>query len=107
MLAEAADIADTSATRRKGLLKRDGLARGEGLWIVPCEGVHTFGMRFSIDVLFLSKQRKVLKLRHSMPRRRIALSLFAHSVLELPSGVIRESGTSRGDQLELVKYQES
>jgi uncharacterized membrane protein (UPF0127 family) len=104
VLAEAADIADTAAARRKGLLGRDHLTPGEGLWIVPCEGVHTFGMRFPIDVVFLSKRRKVLKIVHAMPRRRIALSLLAHSVLELPAGVVRESGTTRGDELDLDEY---
>lgn len=107
VLARAAEIADTSAKRRRGLLKRDGLDRGSGLWIVPCEGVHTFGMRFAIDVIFISKHSKVLKIVHSMPRRRIAMNLLAHSVLELPAGTTRESGTSRGDQLELVKYEET
>src|SRR3954466_3274425 len=49
LLADRADIADTSATRNKGLLKHTGLAEGEGLWIVPCEGVHSFFMKFAID----------------------------------------------------------
>src|SRR3984893_10631685 len=85
MLADRADIADTSAKRRTGLLKHTGLAPGEGLWIVPCEGVHTFAMKFTIDVLFLNKKHKVLKIRPNMKRRRIAMSLLAHSVLELPA----------------------
>ena len=51
----SADIADTSQKRRTGLLKHSNLAAGEGLWIVPCEAVHTFGMNFPIDVLYLSK----------------------------------------------------
>ncbi len=103
-LADRADIADTSATRRTGLLKHSGLAPGEGLWIVPCEGVHTFFMKFAIDVVFLSKKRKVLKIRPNMVRRRIAFSLRAHSVLELPAGYLAETGTQPGDQLELEKY---
>ncbi len=74
MLADRADIADTSAKRRTGLLKHSGLAPGEGLWIVPCEGVHTFFMKFPIDVVFLNKKRTVLKIRPNMGRRRIALS---------------------------------
>jgi len=104
MLADRADIADTSAKRRKGLLKHSGLAPGEGLWIVPCEGVHTFFMKFPIDVVFLNRKRKVLKVRANMGRRRIAMSLRAHSVLELPAGRAAETGTQRGDQLELEKY---
>ena len=106
-LADRADIADTSAKRRTGLLKHLGLAPGEGLWIVPTEGVHTFGMKFTIDVVFLNRQRKVLKIRPSMARRRIALSLRAHSVLELPAGTLEETGTQVGDQLAFEKYEES
>jgi uncharacterized membrane protein (UPF0127 family) len=104
ILADRADIADTSAKRRTGLLKHTGLESGEGLWIVPCEGVHTFAMKFTIDVLFLNKKRVVLKARPHMVKRRIALSLLAHSVVELPAGTIDESGTQKGDQLELEKY---
>ena len=105
MLADRAEIADTSAKRRMGLLKHAGLAPGEGLWIVPCEGVHTFAMKFPIDVLFLNRQHKILKIRPNMVRSRIALSLLAHSVLELPAGTLNETGTERGDQLELEKYE--
>jgi uncharacterized membrane protein (UPF0127 family) len=104
LLADRADVADTSAKRRTGLLKHSGLAPGEGLWIVPCEGVHTFGMNFAIDVLFLNKKRQVIKVRPNMARRRISLSLMAHSVLELPAGTVDATGTQRGDQLELQKF---
>ena len=104
MLADRADIADTSAKRRTGLLKHTGLAPGEGLWIAPCEGVHTFGMKFTIDVVFLNRKRKILKIRPNMVRRRIALCLRAHSVLELPAGTLEQTGTVRGDQLEFEEH---
>ena len=96
-------IAETSKDRRTGLLKHTGLDRGEGLWIVPCEGVHCFGMKFDIDVLFLNRNREVLKIRPRMGRRAISLCLRAHSVLELPSGAIGATGTQVGDQLELER----
>jgi uncharacterized membrane protein (UPF0127 family) len=105
MLADRADIADTSATRRTGLLRHTGLAEGEGLWIVPCEGIHTFAMKFPIDVVFLSRRGKVLKLRPNMPKNRISLSLRAHSTLELPVGAIEKSRTAVGDELELENYE--
>jgi hypothetical protein len=105
VLADRADVADTSAKRRTGLLKHTGLEPGEGLWIVPCEGVHTFAMKFIIDVVFLSKKRKVLKIRPNMKKRRIAVSLLAHSVLELPAGTLNRTGTQKGDQLQLEKYE--
>src|ERR1700692_2167179 len=79
LVADRAEIADTSAKRRTGLLKHTGLAPGEGLWIAPCEGVHTFGMKFPIDVVFLNHKRKVLKIRPNMVRGRISFSLRAHS----------------------------
>jgi uncharacterized membrane protein (UPF0127 family) len=103
LLGNLIEIADTSSKRRTGLLKHASLRPGEGLWIVPCEAVHTFGMQFPIDVLFLSKKRKVLKIRQNMGRRRMALCLRAHSVLELPAGTIAETGTMTGDQLEFIK----
>ncbi len=103
-LADRAEIADTSAKRRTGLLKHTGLEAGEGLWISPCEAVHTIGMKFAIDVLFLDRKRKVLKVKNAMPRGRLAASLFAHSVLELPSGTAAATQTVAGDQLEFEKY---
>ncbi len=104
VLADRADIADTGVKRRIGLLKHTGLNPGEGLWITPCEAVHTIGMKFAIDVLFLDKRRRVLKIRHAMPRWRMSGSLFAHSVLELPSGTAAATQTVAGDQLEFEKY---
>ena len=104
VLADRADIADTSAKRRTGLLKHTGLKPGEGLWIAPCEGVHTFGMKFPIDVLFLNKKKQVLKARPDMVKGRIAFSLRAYSVLELPAGTLAQTGTVAGDQLEFEKY---
>jgi uncharacterized protein len=105
MLADRALIADSSKTRKTGLLKHDRLEPGEGLWIAPCEGVHTVGMKFPIDVLFLDKQRKVVKVRGSMPRWRMAACLWAHSVLELPSGTASATKTAAGDQLEFEAYE--
>jgi uncharacterized protein len=106
LLADRAGIADTSTTRKTGLLKHDRLESGEGLWITPCEGVHTVGMKFPIDVLFLNKKRKVVKIRSSMPRWRIAACLLAHSVLELPSGTVAATKTLPGDQLEFEAYED-
>lgn len=99
-VADRATIANTSALRRQGLLRHDQLGPGEGLWIVPCEGVHTFGMRFPIDVVFLSKDKRVLKVRREMGRARISLCLRAHSVLELAAGAAR---VEPGDQLEFER----
>jgi uncharacterized membrane protein (UPF0127 family) len=99
ILAETADSADTSAKRRTGLLKHDCLRKGEGLWIAPCEAVHTFGMKFPIDVVYLSRKKRVLKIRPGMKQGRVSACLRAYSVLELPAGMAAESATSVGDQL--------
>lgn len=105
LLAERAITAGTSQERRTGLLRHDSLEKGEGLWIAPCEAVHTIGMKFPIDVLFLDRKRKVLKIREDMKRWRMAACFRAHSVLELPAGIAKATGTSVGDQLELEKYE--
>jgi uncharacterized membrane protein (UPF0127 family) len=102
-LADRALVADTSEKRRTGLLKHASLPEGEALWIVPSEGVHTFGMKFAIDIVYLSKKKVVVKLRRNMVRRRISFCLRAHSVLELPVGMIDKSQTAVGDQLELIR----
>jgi hypothetical protein len=101
VLADSAEVADSGATRRKGLLGRDRLPDGHGLWIVPCESVHTWGMRFPIDVLYLDRKQRVRKLRRAMVPWRVSMCLLAHSVLELPAGVIEQTGTQPGDQLDL------
>ena len=103
VLAEAAILADSSETRRTGLLKHERLAPGEGLWIVPCESVHTFFMKFAIDLVYLDKGKKVRKVRHAVPAWRLSACLSAHSVLELPAGTARETGTEPGDELEIEK----
>ena len=101
VLASAADVADTSVKRRTGLLKHKNLEPGDGLWIVPCESVHTFFMRFAIDLIYLDKQRKIRKLRRAVPPWRISACFAAHSVLELPAGTIAETGVAVGDQLSI------
>ncbi|HLK68477.1 MAG TPA: DUF192 domain-containing protein [Bryobacteraceae bacterium] len=103
VLAAAAEMADTSEKRRTGLLKHERLNPGEGLWIVPCESVHTFFMKFPIDLVYLDKQKKVRKLRHKVPAWRLSACLSAHSVLELPAGTLEQTGTQVGDELTVEK----
>jgi uncharacterized membrane protein (UPF0127 family) len=107
VLATEASIADTSAARCVGLLRHDSLPPGHGLWIVPSEGIHTFGMKFAIDVIFLGRKKNVLKVRRRMGPRRLSLCLWAHSVLELPAGTLEATGTGRGDQLEFEHVPET
>jgi uncharacterized protein len=103
VLADTADVADTAAKRRTGLLKHKGLEPGQGLWIVPCEAVHSFGMKFAIDLVYIDRKKKVRKTRPNMVPRRISACLLADSVLELPVGAIAASRTQVGDQLSFEK----
>ena len=96
-------MADTSATRNVGLLKHKGLNAGEGLWIVPCEGVHTFFMKFAIDLVYVDRKLKVRKVRNAVPPWRLSACLTAHSILELPAGTAHQTGTQPGDELAFEK----
>ena len=102
-MAEAVEVADTSRKRRTGLLKHAALAPGEGLWIAPCEAVHSIGMKFPIDVLFLDRHKKVLKIRADMPPGRLAVCLRAYGVLEVAAGTAAATHTAVGDQLQFEK----
>ncbi len=100
VLATTMELADTAPKRNKGLLGRLDFPAGEGLWIVPCEAVHTVGMKFSIDLVYLDRQNGIKKLRSAVAPWRLSGCLFAHSVMELPAGTIRATQTQLGDRLE-------
>ena len=100
-VAERLETAFDSASRKKGLLGRDGLPPGVGLAIAPTNLVHTFAMRFPIDILFVSRDGRVLKVRHAVPKRRIAGAWGGFAVIEMAAGSLEKSGTRPGDQLEL------
>jgi hypothetical protein len=100
VLATCMEVADSAAKRSRGLLGRECLAPGEGLWIRPCEAVHTFWMRFPIDLIYLDRKNRIRKLVNSVPPWRLSACLLAHSVLEFPSGTIRDTHTQPGDTLE-------
>ena len=96
-------IANTSLTRLIGLVGRRELDSGCGLLIRPSSGIHTFGMLFSIDVVALSKDLRVLRVWHRLgPFRMTSVNLKIHSMLELPAGQISNCQMQVGDQLELV-----
>ena len=87
--------------RLKGLLGRSGLSLGEGLWICPCNSIHSIGMRFSFDALFLDSRMKVVGLYGRFPRNRVSRIFWnARGVLELPGGTIERTGTEVGDDIE-------
>lgn len=103
VLGQEVDVADTSTKRRTGLLKHERLEKGTGLWIDPCESVHTFFMKFPIDLVYIDKHGKVRKVRNAVPPWRLSACLTAHSILELPAGTAAETGTQVGDDLAIDK----
>ena len=94
----------TSESRRKGLLGRESLPPGEGLWIRPCEGIHTLGMRFAIDLIYLDRHCRIRKLVQNVRPWRISLCLSAHSVLELPAGAVAARKCQVGDLLSFSSH---
>ncbi|HTM09365.1 MAG TPA: DUF192 domain-containing protein [Verrucomicrobiae bacterium] len=94
--------ADTFVTRLLGLLRRKRLAPEEALWLVPGKAVHTVGMKFPIDVIFIDRNKKVVAIVPSMaPNRATRFYIGAHSILELPNGTILKSCTEAGDRLDI------
>ena len=103
VLGDCIRVANSSAARRTGLLKHRSLEPGQGMWIIPSQSVHTFFMKFAIDLIYLDRRKKVRKVRHAVPAWRISGCLTAHSVLELPAGAAKATGTEAGDQLAVEK----
>ncbi|MDO8661637.1 MAG: DUF192 domain-containing protein [Candidatus Omnitrophota bacterium] len=100
ILAETVYFADTPCKRIKGLLGRKNFASGEALIIKPCNAVHTFFMRFPIDLLFVDKTNKVLKVISNLTPFRLSPVYFRSClVVELPAGRAKSTFTSQGDQL--------
>jgi hypothetical protein len=102
LLGDSIDIADDRAKRNTGLLKHTRLEPGHGLWIVPCEAIHMFFMKFPIDVVYIDRKHRVRKVVRALRPWKMSMCITAHSVIELPVGVIDETQTQKGDQLELV-----
>ncbi|MGE3471917.1 MAG: DUF192 domain-containing protein [Vicinamibacterales bacterium] len=102
LLAEAAALAGDSAARRRGLLGRDGLAAAEALIVAPTQAVHTFGMRFAIDVVFVDRLGRVLSVARDVPPRRVRGAWGAFAAIELPAGRCRTVGISPGDVVTVV-----
>jgi uncharacterized membrane protein (UPF0127 family) len=97
-------VASTHWTRFRGLMATDSsrFPRGTGLWIYPSHGIHTFAMRFSIDAVYLDRERVVVHIEEALkPWRMAAVRISAASVLELPVGTIQESKTMPGDQVDI------
>jgi uncharacterized membrane protein (UPF0127 family) len=98
-LATVVETAFDSASRKKGLLGRTGLADGAALVIAPCSAVHTFAMRFPIDLVFAQRDGRIVKLRHGVKASRIAVALRAFAVIEMRAGALVKAGLQVGDKL--------
>jgi len=106
-LAANVSLADTPRARRVGLLRHNKLDPGEGLWIYPTQAIHTFGMRFPIDVAFLDRHLRVTRIYHGLkPFRLTAFAWGSRSVLELAQGSLARTQTSVGDELQFVPNEE-
>jgi uncharacterized membrane protein (UPF0127 family) len=106
VVADRIAVADTHATRAVGLLSREGLEPGEGLWIVPSRGVHTFWMRFAIDVIALDDRGVIIdRVVHLKPWRIRLPRRGTAGVLELRAGTLEETGTRVGHRIELAQAQ--
>lgn len=104
-LATALAVADTHWTRLRGLigLATNDFRNGSGLWIKPCHGVHTLGMGFPIDVIYLDRNMTVVHVEAELkPWRFAAVRRQAVSVLELPCRVAAETETAIGDKIEIT-----
>mgnify|MGYP002066564741 CR=1 FL=1 len=101
LLGDKVRTASTFLSRLVGLLGTDAIAEGEGLWIVPCRSVHTLGMRYPIDVVFLDARGVVVGILQGLPPNRVGRVVRdARGALELRAGTLAATGTAPGDRLE-------
>lgn len=101
-IANNAEVANNFLTRLKGLLGTKQLGIGTCLVIRPCNSIHTFGMNYDIDVLFVDSCDNVIKVINNMPPSRYSLCRKSSYVVELPAGTIEATGTVVGDKLSLT-----
>jgi uncharacterized membrane protein (UPF0127 family) len=100
VIADQGKIARDFKGRSIGLLNRTSLGDNEALLIYPCNSIHTFFMKFPIDVAFLDKQHKVVKIVQDMPAGKLqSCHIIAKSTLEINSGSIARNDIKVGDTL--------
>lgn len=102
ILAYEAKLATSLEQRMKGLLGRNSLSANEALILKPCTSIHTFFMRFPIDVLFLDQNMRIIRLIQNMPPNRVSPMIWAgRMAIELPAGKISQTNTQAGDLIEI------
>ena len=103
VIADKVEVADSPVSRLRGLLGRAGLNPKAGLILKPCSSVHTFFMRFPIDVAFVDNQNRIIRIYSQLkPWRLSALFLKASFCLELPPGLLSATQTQEGDQIQII-----
>lgn len=101
VIAQQARLASSLGQRMKGLLGQDSLSTNEALVLKPCSSIHTFFMRFSIDVLFLDKNMQIIRLFRNMPPNRLSPIVWGSKIaIELPAGKTSQTNTQVGDIIE-------
>ena len=101
VVAAHVEIAATRRARRKGLLGRASLDPASAMLITPCFAVHTIGMRFPIDVAFVDRDGRAVRLVHALKPWRAAAATGAYEVFELAAGRLAACGVREGDRLTL------
>jgi uncharacterized protein len=101
-IAETIELADTRATRRRGLLGRDSLDASTALILLPSFSIHTAFMRFPIDALFVNREGLVVHVVRNMPPWRMAAAWRAHAVIELAAGTLDARDVRIGDRMYLA-----
>ncbi len=103
VLADKIEVADSFFKRLNGLIGRSGLNKGEALILLPCNAVHTFFMKFSIDIIFLDQEAVILEVIENLkPYRFSPIIVKAKFAIELPAGQITSTGTVKGHQLQIL-----
>ena len=108
VVAEQVRMADNTWSRFRGLLCRRSLPQGHGLLLRPSHSIHTAFMRFTIDVVFLDKENRVVKVAPEVKPFRVTAALRgAHSALELPAGAAAQAQVERGDRLAMAEHRQA
>lgn len=104
LVASRLSVANTHLRRLIGLMgtTKQVFSSGSGLWIVPCHGVHTIGMRYPIDVIYLDEKKRVIRVEENVrPWRVTPMVMESASLIELPAHTAFDTGTQVGDELEI------
>ena len=101
LVADVVELAVTRRSRRKGLLGREGLPSSSGMVLAPCFSIHTAFMRFPIDVLFVARDGRAVRIAHAVRPWRAVASARAYAAIEFSAGVLEQRDVVVGDRIRL------